>query len=146
MASTRRRWMNPTGIKIGGVSAQDNLNFQMESSSESIGSSSENDKYANHFLQAVEKGDSASLRIFDMTAAYSYLAMVGSVKSFECYIPKASEGSATTGYKVESTLTDSMGAMVNSVTMSGGHNQLWEAEVTLTFRTPDGISTGMPLS
>jgi len=136
--------MSCTGLVIGGTSAQDNIGIQFESSSETVGSNSENDKYANHFLQGVQKADAATLRIFDLVAAKVYASYRGSIKSFSCYIPKAAEGSATTGFTISATTSG--GALVQEVSINVSKDKEGEAEIRLVFRSSGGTSSGMSVT
>lgn len=144
--STRSRWMNCTGLTIGGHAARDNMGIQFGSSSDTVGSNSENDKYANHFLQGVQKSDNASIRIFDLCAATYYASLRGDITTFSCFIPKASAGSATTGFTLSSWTTNGGGALIQEVSIDASKDKEGEAQISLIFRSPGGIASGMNLT
>lgn len=144
MASTRRRWINVSGISIGGTSANDNVSVSFSSGSDKVGSSSENDNYDNHFLQAVQKADSVTCRFYDIAAAVAIRGFVGSVKKITMTVNAASQSSTATNYSVSTTTSG--GAMVSSVNISTDKDQEAVAEVELVFRSPDGTTSGMILA
>ena len=143
--STRSRYYRVKGFTLDGHTANDNVSLQFTGTSTPMGSSSETDKHANHFLQGTQIAEGATIRIKDMCAAAVYRSKRGSIVSFSCTVPKATMGSATTDITFTSVTSNGGGALVKTVKMDGAFNKEGEAEITLIFRSI-GTDSGMDLA
>jgi len=110
-----------------------------------MGSGSETDRYANHFLQGTQIAKGATIRIKDLCAANIYRSMMGSITSWKCYVPKASMGDTTTGFFFTSNTTNGGGALIKTVKIDGAFNKEGEAEITLIFRST-GTASGVSMT
>ena len=73
MASTNKRWMHVKSLSIGSVTVNDVEDVQFSGGAQVVGDSSEDDAFANHFLQAVEKSRSITVSTKDHAGAESVM-------------------------------------------------------------------------
>lgn len=151
MASTRSRFMGIKSLLItvdtDAMPVNDALASGITSDSQEIGSNSENDSHANHFLQAVELSDEVTLRTYDLTAAIWLKSKIGKIAQVSFTIPHASEGSSTTDLYIATSTTCDSGAMIQSVNIDIPEEKEGEAEITLIFRCKSsGQASGLTIT
>lgn len=142
MATTTRRWVNVTGLCIGSIAFHDLISASIDVNAQTLGSNSEDDVFANHFVTAIKAGGTVSFRTYDVYAAMQAAATIGTMQSVSWKLlpgmgVKTSEGAAT--YTFSSSTGDDLGIMVTGVTIPGEHDSESQCEVSGVFRS-DGKS------
>lgn len=143
MASTTKRWMNPFGVCIGTsgascTSLNDVVSIDVTASASFIGSNSEDDLYANHFLQGVQRAQRATLRTYDIPGAVAMFGDIGKVKKFMAFrLPAASEAGTSTDIRFYTAVsaTSGGGVGIESIDIPGEHDAEAVATISLIFRT-----------
>jgi len=151
MGSTRNRFIGIKDLLISVLTEEmtvnDSLAAGITSDSQEIGSNSENDSHANHFLQAVELSDEVVLRTYDLAAAIWLETQIGKIAQVSFTLPHASEGSSSTDLHIATSITCDSGAMIQSVNMDIPEEKEGEAEITLIFRCKSsGQASGLTIT
>jgi len=138
--------MHVSGCTIGSISLNDVSDIQFSASASVIGSSTEEDSFANHFLQAVEKSRSVTISSFDMAGLEAIMnTYQGSKTTFSITVPVASEASGTTTGMTFSDTTTTPACLVVSVDMGSSHNTEATGSVQLEFSS-NGSLSGMSVA
>ncbi len=144
--STDSRWLGIKDLefKIDGdtITVTDGIASDIGRGSQSIGSSSETDDFANHFIQGVEIADSFSFSTYDLTGARALAQKRGKTGTISLTIPQAAESTLTVDYIVENATCGL--AMVQNVSFSIGRNEQLVAQVAMIFKS-NGSTPGLRL-
>src|SRR3990172_7231399 len=94
MAATKDRWLGGKTLAIGGVTVDDLIGGTIQSGGQIIASTSEAKKFANYFVDMVQKGDAITLQTYDVAACQSLRSTrIGKGTSFTMKINPSTEGS-----------------------------------------------------
>lgn len=144
MASTARRWMNVSDLRISNISFNDAMGASVGSEAQPVGSNSEKDSHANRFLQGVQLSQSVAVRTHDLAGAKLLMnTKLGKGVGLTFKLCAATESSGLTDITASAT---SPLCFVQSVSMPGEKDQLGMAEINLIMKTSDGTSFGLSLS
>lgn len=134
MASTAKRWMNPSGVTLGGVTANDVISIDLTAESQAVASNSEADKYANRFITGVQRATAIDLNCYDVAFLASLLDDVGSlVGAFSATLNPAADSSATTNYVVETTTCAN--TFLQAVRLPMAHDTESQPGLSLIFKS-----------
>jgi len=125
----------------------DSIGGGVRMTSQVVGSNSENDDFANHFLQGIQLSDEMTIRTFDLAASIWLRSQRGKIAQVSMTIPHASEGSSTTDILLHTSVTSDSGALIQSVTFDNSKDKEGEAEISLIFRCKSsGMNGGLTMT
>lgn len=141
MSSSPRRWVNVSGMCINGVAFHDAIGASISMEAGVIGSNSETDTFANHFLMSNNASANVTFRTFDVYAASQLTSSIGDVVNAS-YILNIGAGMLTSdtraiSYRITAnTICPAGGGLVISgVTIPGEHDTESICEITGVFRS-----------
>lgn len=150
MASTAIRWMNLIDVIFTygttTIRLNDSMGGSMRTTSQMIGSNSENDDYANHFVQGMKIADEMSMRSYDIASAVRLKAKRGVVGAASMKVPKASQsygGTVTNNVLINTSTATGAGAMIQDVSITADKDGEAVAEISIIFRSAGGTASGM---
>ena len=130
--------MHVKSLSIGSVTVNDVEDVQFSGGAQVVGDSSEDDAFANHFLQAVEKSRSITVSTKDLAGAEAVMnTYQGSKSSFSVKIPSASESGGTSCISLSCT---TKGCLVVQVDIGAARNSLGTASIQLEFASTGAAS------
>lgn len=134
MSSTSKRWMNPSGATINSVRVNDIMNVNAGAESSFVGSNSETDSVANHFLQAVQKTGRLEFSSYDMIAAGALFSLVGnSLTAWAVNMQAASDAGTSTDYVFEAATCATV--KLQSINVGSGHEEEGQASFSFAFKS-----------
>ena len=141
MASTEKRWMHVTALRIGAISFDDAMSHAGRAEATPVGSNSEKDSHANRFLQGVQLTRSASFRVYDKAGAILLeQTRLGKGCGLSITTPIATESAAACHYTLTAT---SPYAFIASIDYTDDHDVEHVAEIAVIDKSPDGEEFGL---
>lgn len=123
--------MHVKGCTIGAITLDDCEATNVNASTSVVASSTEEDDFAAHFIQGVEKSRSLTISTKDLAGALSVLnTHQGSKTNFSLTIPAAAESGGSTCISLSATTN---GALISDVDISSSHNEEATAQISVVF-------------
>lgn len=144
MGLTGHRHIGLAGCTIGAITLDDCIGATIQTGSQVIASTAEGKKFANAFVDGVQKQRTLTIQSYDLAAAISVDGtrhMKGTSLSFT--ILKSTESSGASDIPVGSS---SPNAYCSNLNFAVSQDQETIAELSFLFKSPSGTSHGLSLS
>lgn len=138
--STSRRWVNVSGLEIGTVAFHDAIASSINLSAQPLGSNSQTDSYANHFVTAIQAGADVTFRTYDVFSVEEISGLVGDLVNVKWSLLKgkgvlSTETQCATMTFSSNATYNNGGMMITKITIPGEHDQETMCEITGVLRS-----------
>lgn len=140
MASSPRRWVNVSHMCINNVAIHDAIGASISMDANVIGSNSESDTFANHFLMSNQASAQVTFQTYDVYAVSQLADDIGSVVNASytlnlgAGVPTASD-KAVHWKVISNTACRGGGLVLTDVSIPGDHDTETICEIKGVFRS-----------